>query len=628
MAMNRLLYLFLLSLTYVPLAAQKVPSIKNPVINKNFPDPTIIQVNGVFYAYATNSTVHGKPAHIQVARSENLQDWTLLGDALPNKPNWAGRDFWAPHVLYDADIKKYILFYSGESGHGKCLGIAYADLPQGPFKDSGTPLICGEGFINIDPMAFIDPQSKKKYLYWGSDHQPIKVQEMKDDWSDFKAHSHPIPVMEAGQEKEYDRLIEGAWVDYHEGYYYLYYSGDNCCGPNASYAVLVARSKQPTGPFERLGTANGSNRSVFLEKDSLWLAPGHNSIFRDNKGQAYIAYHAIPINPTTEKPDAYERVALIQPINYQHGWPHLASKPTTAKADTITLADPTIFYDQGTYYLYGTGAPDGFIVYTSTDLKTWHGPAGATEGYALHKKDSFGTSGFWAPQIFKHNNLYYMAYTANEHLAIASSSSPLGPFKQEKKQALNGITKQIDPFVFFDKGKPYLYFVRLTEGNRIFVAELTPTLDSIKESTIKPCIAATEPWENTANAPWPVTEGPTVVKHGHTYYLLYSANDFRNPDYAVGYATATNPLGPWKKYTGNPIISKKQLGYNGTGHGDILKDKHGQLYYVLHTHHTDQKVAPRKTALVKLQFEKHKNETILKLLTDKLEFLTHDEKQP
>ncbi|GAA4801584.1 hypothetical protein GCM10023231_32930 [Olivibacter ginsenosidimutans] len=604
--------------------AQKAPiitPIKNPIINKDFPDPTVINVDGIFYAYATNSTINGKPAHIQVARSENLQDWTLIGDALPEQPVWADHDFWAPHVLYDSDIKQYVLFYSGESGHGKCLGIAYADAPQGPFRDSGAPLVCGEGFVNIDPMAFIDPQSKKKYLYWGSDHQPIKVQEMKDDWSGFKPNTTPIPVMEAGQEKEYDRLIEGAWVDYHQGYYYLYYSGDNCCGPNASYAVLVARSKQPTGPFERLGTANRSNRSVFLEKDSLWLAPGHNSIFRDDHGQAYIAYHAIPVNPTTGKPDHYGRVALIQPIRYQNGWPTLLSSQTTTPTDTITLADPTIFYDKGTYYLYGTGAPDGFIVYTSTDLKTWHGPSGANDGYALHKKDSFGSSGFWAPQLFKHHKQYYMIYTANEQLAIATSTSPLGPFKQSTKRALNGNTKQIDPFVFFDKGKPYLYFVRLTDGNRIFVAELNATLDSIKESTITPCIAATEAWENTENAPWPVAEGPTVIKKDNMYYLLYSANDFRNPAYAIGYATADHPLGPWKKYTENPIINKDILGHNGTGHGDIFKAKDGQIYYVLHTHNSNQKVAPRKTALVKLQFEKRKNETVLKLLTNELEFI-------
>jgi len=275
---------------------------------------------------------------------------------------------------------------------------------------------------------------------------------------------------------------------------------------------------------------------------------------------------------------------------------------SAAQEKAILLADPTIFYDQGTYYLYGTGAPDGFPVYTSTDLYTWKGPNGASQGYALHKRDAFGTSGFWAPQVFKYQGIYYMIYTANEHLAIAQSNSPLGPFKQEKKEALAGDTKQIDPFVFFDQNKAYLYFVRLQEGNRIYVAELTKDLKQIKEESIKPCLNAREAWENTAHSEWPVSEGPTVLKHKGYYYLLYSANDFRNPDYAVGYATSRSPLGPWKKHAGNPIISKEKLGINGTGHGDLFQDRAGQLYYVLHSHYNDHQVSPRKTVRVKLGF--------------------------
>src|SRR5690349_3074756 len=78
----------------------------------------------------------------------------------------------------------------------------------------------------------------------------------------------------------------------------------------------------------------------------------------------------------------------------------------------INLADPTILLDRGTYYLYGTGKSAGFLVYTSTDMKNWKGPAGIKEGYALFKNDAFGYRGFWAPHVFFHNNKFHMAYTA------------------------------------------------------------------------------------------------------------------------------------------------------------------------------------------------------------------------
>jgi xylan 1,4-beta-xylosidase len=265
----------------------------------------------------------------------------------------------------------------------------------------------------------------------------------------------------------------------------------------------------------------------------------------------------------------------------------------------IFLADPTIFRDKGKYYLYGTGNPDGFPVYESSDLKSWK----PVKDLALKKGDAYGTKGFWAPQIFLHKGVYYMAYTADEHIAIAKADSPVGPFKQDSIYAISGTGKQIDPFVFFDNGKAYLYHVKLQQGNRIFVAEMKPDLSDIIPGTEKECVSGTEPWENTASSDWPVTEGPTVLKRNGVYYLIYSANDFRNKDYAVGYATASSPVGPWKKYEHNPIISRKNIGYNGTGHGDVFTDSKGGMYYVLHTHNSSEKVSPRATGIVKIRFK-------------------------
>ncbi|RAV98231.1 glycoside hydrolase family 43 protein [Pseudochryseolinea flava] len=271
------------------------------------------------------------------------------------------------------------------------------------------------------------------------------------------------------------------------------------------------------------------------------------------------------------------------------------------KGDTIELADPTIFPYDEKFYLYGTvekSSRNGFQVYVSRDLKSWE-LSEKNDGYALKKGDAFGRSGFWAPQVFFHHGQFYMAYTANEQIAIAKSDSPLGPFTQTKKDSLSSTMKQIDPFVFIDDdGTKYLYHVRLTNGNRIFVSEMNDDLSGVKSETTKECVSGIERWENTQSVPWPVTEGPTVIKQDGIYYMFYSANDFRNPDYAVGYATSKHPLGPWTKYSGNPILVRDMFGINGTGHGDLFKVKR-QWYYVFHTHHSNARTGPRKTALVK-----------------------------
>lgn len=260
------------------------------------------------------------------------------------------------------------------------------------------------------------------------------------------------------------------------------------------------------------------------------------------------------------------------------------------------------------YYLYGTvgaNADSGFLVYTSSNMKSWKLADNANDGYALQKGDVYGTKGFWAPQVFLYNRKFYMAYVANENIAIAESISPLGPFIQNVKSQIVGNGNQIDPYVFIDTdGKKYLYHVRLSGGNKIYVAEMTDDFSAIKPATLQQCITVTDTWENTANAKWPVTEGPTVIKRGRLYYMFYTANDFRNPDYAMGYAISDNPYGPWKKYDGNPILSRKMTGVNGPGHGDVVIDKHRKIFFVFHTHRSNTQVAPRKAALVRVRFTK------------------------
>ncbi|MFT4023495.1 MAG: glycoside hydrolase family 43 protein [Flavihumibacter sp.] len=275
-----------------------------------------------------------------------------------------------------------------------------------------------------------------------------------------------------------------------------------------------------------------------------------------------------------------------------------------AAQQPLPIGDPTIFAHQGIYYLYGTGpaANDGIMVYRSRDAVQWEGPVGASGGFALKKGDAFGDKGFWAPQVFACNDSFYMAYTANEQIAIAVSNSPLGPFRQTEPRPLAGAGKKIDPFVFRDDdGTWYLYHVRLQKGNRLFVAKMYPDLHNIDTGTVKELLSAELPWENTQHTGWPVAEGPTVLKKNGRYWLLYSANDFRNPDYAVGYATAASPWGPFIKQQGGPLISRHNTAWNGTGHGDLLQLAGGRYCYVFHTHFNKDTVAPRLGAIVDVQ---------------------------
>src|SRR5206468_7796408 len=166
-----------------------------------------------------------------------------------------------------------------------------ANSPLGPFVDMGHPLRCGAGFINIDPMAFDDPGTGKHLLYWGSGFEPIKVQELAPDRLSFAPGSSPRPLVWPNPVKGgFPVLVEGSWVIRHGGYYYLFYSGDNCCGPKANYAVMIARSRSATGPFQTLEQATGALHSMILEKRGHRIEPGHNSIVTDGAGRDWIGY--------------------------------------------------------------------------------------------------------------------------------------------------------------------------------------------------------------------------------------------------------------------------------------------------------------------------------------------------
>jgi arabinan endo-1,5-alpha-L-arabinosidase len=320
---------------------------ENPVIDADFPDPAVLRASdGWFYVYATQSEHEGRMLNIQVARSRDLVSWERLGDALPVKPQWASRtqDFWAPHVAEHG--ARYFLYYSAkpdaalaDTTRGLCLAVATSDRPAGPFTDTGTPLQCGEGFVNIDPMAFDDPASGRRLLYWGSGFGPIKVRELAPDRVSFAPGSAAIdlvPVVRTEDPANYQRLVEGAWVILREGYYYLFYSGDNCCGPNAHYAVLVARSRSATGPFEPFGRASDGSGRAILARRGNWVAPGHNAIVQDSRGRYWMLYHAVdsrrPRSRETNEVNT-RRVMLIDPIVWRDGWPRIEGDgPSTGPA--------------------------------------------------------------------------------------------------------------------------------------------------------------------------------------------------------------------------------------------------------------------------------------------------------
>lgn len=266
----------------------------------------------------------------------------------------------------------------------------------------------------------------------------------------------------------------------------------------------------------------------------------------------------------------------------------------------VPLGDPFIMLHDGKYYAYGTLSENGIAVFVSDDLQNWSVPAGVPGGLALNKADVWADRWFWAPEVYHVNGKFYMYYSADEHICVATSSSPTGPFVQEVQNPMIEGEKCIDNSLFIDDdGKPYLFFDRFNDGLNIWVAELEESLIDIKPETMRKCINVSQDWEKV----WPrVNEGSFVVKHKGVYYMTYSANSYESPFYGVGFATATAVTGPWTKYENNPILQKPGE-LVGVGHSAMFTDKEGKLRIVFHAHNSKTKIHPRHMYISNVTFE-------------------------
>lgn len=295
--------------------------------------------------------------------------------------------------------------------------------------------------------------------------------------------------------------------------------------------------------------------------------------------------HAVYRNATVR---AYEEVLLDDEKSYTN--PLLNN-----------CADPDILYHNGTYYLYPTNAGDGnddqgIKVYTSTDLVHW-----TDKGFAFKKGDGWGDKNFWAPDTIERDGIFYMYYVANEQICVATSDSPLGPYKQDKKEPMHYNVKEIDAHVFYDEAsqKYYIYFVRFTGGNVIWGAELNDDMKTIKEDTVTEIVRADQGWDQDMGL---INEGPFMLTKDGKYYMTYSGSHFMSPNYGSGYAVSDSPLGPFKKYEYNPIMKSNSLAH-GTGHHCITTSPDGkELFMVYHSHYDLSTADPRKLCIDRMQF--------------------------
>lgn len=308
------------------------------------------------------------------------------------------------------------------------------------------------------------------------------------------------------------------------------------------------------------------------------------------------------------------------------------TNPVYSGIDTSGLRDCQVFKDGDWWYMTGTSYPhwereetngkltSGVVLYRSKNITQWE-----FVKYIVERGDStkWYYRRFWAPEIKKIKGRYYATFNCSnpkagylgQHTGYAVADKIDGPYTiiTETKPLSNG-----NDLTFFEDtdGKVYAFWNRGREFG-IGFAEIdlekgifkTKPQSAILSSGVEYDIALNG---DTLKTPgydgrpinkvkkyfdWDAIgiEGAYVIKRNNIYYLFYSS---WTRGYEIGYATANNITGPWKKYEGNPFYGaqsksaceKNGLPYTGdekspfnqVGHNQIFKGPDGRLWLSCH----------------------------------------------
>ncbi|MEO5979262.1 MAG: glycoside hydrolase family 43 protein [Chryseolinea sp.] len=273
------------------------------VVPGDFADPSVILVNGNYYAAGTSSEW---APHFPLFKSTNLTDWKQIGYVFKTKPSWSSSAFWAPELFYHQG--KFFVYYAARrSVDGvSCIGVATSDDPAKGFTDHG--ILIETGKEAIDPFVFND--DGKLYISWkayGLDNRPIELlcSTLSKDGLRLTGSTFSL-LKDDGR-----RGLEGQSIFKHDNYYYLLYSVGNCCGASCSYLLNVARSTSMQGKFENF------SGNPLLKDDAEWKCPGHGTLVKSKERKWYYLYHAY-----RKKDNVFTgRQGMLSAVNIKDGWP-------------------------------------------------------------------------------------------------------------------------------------------------------------------------------------------------------------------------------------------------------------------------------------------------------------------
>ncbi len=278
----------------------------NPVYAGTFADPFVLSHRGAYHAVGTGPAGDGRV--FPTLRSEDFARWEAGPGALVPPAGLEGGDFWAPEIAF-RDGTFYLYYSVGGLNHvGHQLRVATSDRPEGPYRDTGEPLLDpSTAPFAIDAHPFQDAKGDW-HLYYARDlldgerpgtslvvaplDDPLRiptdyhlVARAAHDWQLYE-RNRAMP--QYGETLFQWHTLEGPFVAPHEGRLFLFYSGGNF--GNDSYGVDYLVADEVYGAYH--DTSEGVGARVLRTVPGRVVGPGHNSVAKGPDGADFVVYHA------------------------------------------------------------------------------------------------------------------------------------------------------------------------------------------------------------------------------------------------------------------------------------------------------------------------------------------------
>jgi beta-xylosidase len=286
-------------------AATKAPGLSgNPVFPGWYADPEGVIFGTNYWIFSTYSARYEAQTFMDAFSSPDLVHWTkhpCIVDT--NAITWAKRAIWAPSIV-QKEGRYYLFFGANDIQNNQQtggIGVVVADRPEGPYRDHlGHPLI-GEfhnGAQPIDQFAFRDTNGQYYLIYGGWRH--CNITRLSDDFREIR------PFADGTMFKEITPggYVEGVFMLFRQGKYYLMWSEGGWTGPD--YSVAYSMADSPLGPFKRIG-------KILQQDPKVATGAGHHSVIKvPGREEYYIVYHRRPLGET----DGNHRVVCIDKMEF------------------------------------------------------------------------------------------------------------------------------------------------------------------------------------------------------------------------------------------------------------------------------------------------------------------------